>query len=37
MQLKVIDANTYAAWYKEMANKSKKKANKKQVKKRITK
>jgi hypothetical protein len=29
VQLKVIDANTYAAWCEEMANKPKKKANKK--------
>ncbi len=29
VQLKVIDANTYAAWCEEMANKSKEKTNKK--------
>jgi hypothetical protein len=34
--LKVIDANIYAAWCEEIANKSKKKANKKQIKKGIT-
>jgi hypothetical protein len=36
VQLKIIDANTYAAWCEEMANKLKKKANKKQIKKGIT-
>jgi hypothetical protein len=33
VQLKIVDANTYAAWCEEMAKKSKKAANKKQAKK----
>jgi hypothetical protein len=37
VQLKIIDTSTYAAWYEEMVNKSKKNTNKKQTKKKLAK